>query len=457
MTTYIITFFSLLLAFCPLQAVSQSPGSQVLEAGVGVVDVTGKDAVILDPLKVKAIVFRQGTEQLALVECDVTYVYSEILDPARSKASEVTGIPYRNITISATHTHMDAAQGDLESAIVAAVQLAQTDLKVVRLSSGVGQEFNVAHNRRYFMKDGSVKFNPMFLNPNIVRSAGPIDADLGFVLLKDKGGKPVASLSNYSLHADIVKEYGAVYQNDGAGSPNAVSADYPYWLEEALRKDFGDDFHSIFFTGCCGNINHWDFSKPGPQSGHKTKSKQVGDALYSAINTILPELREEIPSLAVMSRVVQVPLHGFTDEDLEWATKVDDDQLSNKSEEPDERQQFLDQVMKTRILWLNKQKQLGNTSIPLDVQVFRLSDQTVIVTLPGEMFVEHGLTIKNFSPFENTLVVELSNNSEVAYVPTKLAYKQGGYEVVNSRLAPGGGELLVQTAIELLHDIKEVH
>lgn len=97
------------------------------------------------------------------------------------------------------------------AAIVKAVKLAQADLKAVSLTSGVGQEFNVAHNRRYFMKDGSVNFNPMFLNPNIVRPAGPIDADVGFVLLKDKAtGKPRASLSNYSLHLDIVKEYGAV-------------------------------------------------------------------------------------------------------------------------------------------------------------------------------------------------------------------------------------------------------
>jgi len=94
----------------------------------------------------------------------------------------------------------------------------------------------------------------------------------------------------------------------------------------------------------------------------------------------------------------------------------------------------------------------GNT-IPLDVQVFRLSNDIAIVTLPGEMFVEHQLTIKNLSPFPNTIVLELANAS-VGYVPNKTAFSQGGYEVVNSRLAPGGAEMMVEAAIQMLNELK---
>jgi hypothetical protein len=306
------------------------------------------------------------------------------------------------------------------------------------------------------MKDGSVVFNPMFLNPGIVRPAGPIDPEVGIVMFQDEAkDKPMASLINFSIHLDIVKEYGTVYQKTGPGSRNSVSADCPYWIEESFRKDFGTQFNSVWLTGCCGNINHWDFSKPGPQSGHKTKSKQVGDSLYRSIKRALPMLREEIPVLASRSRTLQVPFQSFTEADLSWAKQVNATKLSSKSEEPDERKQFLDNQRRIRILWLEEQKQKGNTSVPLEVQVFRLSYSTAIVTLPGEMFVEHGLTIKNLSPFENTIVVELANNSEISYVPNKKAFPQGGYEVENSRLAPGGGEMLVEAAIQMLHELKK--
>ncbi len=253
----------------------------------------------------------------------------------------------------------------------------------------------------------------------------------------------------------MVKEYGAVYQKTGAGSTNAVSADYPYWLDQALKQDFGPKFNSVFLTGACGNINHWDFSKPGPQSGHRTKAKEVGDSLYYSIRRRLPWLREEGAALAVRSRIVDVPLQAYSEQDLAWARQVGTAALSSRSEEPSERQQFLDNVKKRRILWLDEQKQRGHgATIPLDVQVVRLTPHTAIVTLPGEMFVEHGLSIKNNSPFANTIIVELANNS-IAYVPNKKAFLQGGYEVENSRVAPGGGEMLVEAAVQMLRELSK--
>lgn len=437
-------------AFCQI-----IPTASNLEVGVGVVDISGDSAVILDPLHVKAVVIRQGAEIMALVECDVIGVSSEWTVPARQIASLKTGIPYSNICVAATHTHMASVHKDLQEAVIAAIVNAKANLKSVILKSAVGQQFNVSFNRRYFMKDGSVVFNPMFLNPEIVRPAGPIDPEVGIVMFYDAtGNKPVSALINFPLHLDIVKEYGAVYQQSGQGSRNSVSADFPYWIETALRKDFGNTFNSLFLTGCCGNINHWDFSKPGPQSGWNTKSKQVGDSLYSSIKRALPIAKEEAPSLAARSRVLLVPLQSYNAEDLAWAKGVKTSSLSGKSEEPNERQQFLNDVRRRRILWLDEQKQKGNLSLPIDVQVFRLSNETAIVTLPGEMFVEYALTIKNFSPFANTIIVEMSNNG-VSYVPNKKAFLQAGYEVENSKLAPGGGEMLAEAAIQMLRELKD--
>lgn len=430
------------------------PTKTNLEVGVGVIDISGDNAVILDTIHVKAVVLRQGEMQIALVECEATGISDEIVSSARETASLKTGIPYCNISVAATHTHMASPSKDIKTSVIQAISNAQTALKPVKLKSGLGQQYNVSFNRRYFMKDGTVVFNPMFLNPDIVRPAGPIDPEIGIVMFYDSGNnKPVSILLNFALHLDIVKEYGNVYQKTGPGSRNSVSADFPYWIETSLKKDFGNAFNSIFFTGCCGNINHWDFSKPGPQSGHKTKSKQVGDSLYSSIKRALPKAKDEIPLLASRSRVLNVPLQNFSNEDLAWARNVESSLLSGNSEEPSERKNFLDNVKRRRILWLDKEKQKGITSLPLDVQVFRLSYNTAIVTLPGEMFVEYGLTIKNFSPFENTIIVELANNS-ISYVPNKKAFSQGGYEVENSRLAPGGGEMLAEAAIQMLRELK---
>jgi neutral ceramidase len=443
-----------LIALANMTFSQSSPLNTLLEVGVGVVDVSGENAVILDPLHVRAIVFQQGTEQFAIVECETGALSKDVTIPAREKASLNTGIPFSNIIVAATHTHKSYPHKEFLPAIVQAISAAQASLKPVNLKSSLGQQFNVSFNRRYFMKDGSVVFNPMFLNPDIVRPAGPIDPEVGIVMLYDAANDlPVSCLLNFALHLDIIGDEGA------AAQANSISADYPYWIEKSLRKDFGNNFNSVFLTGSCGNINHWDFSKPGPQRGHETKSKQVGDSLYNSIIRALPSAKEESPSLASRYRVINVPIHSYTAEDLAWAKGVQSTSISGKSEVPDERQQFLNKVRKNRILTLDKLKQEGKTSLPVDIQVLRLTNNTAVVTMPGEPFVEHGLTIKNYSPFENTMIVELASynisDNSLTYIPNKKAYKQGEYEVENSIFAPGSGEMIVEAILKMLKELKD--
>ncbi len=178
--------------------------------------------------------------------------------------------------------------------------------------------------------------------------------------------------------------------------------------------------------------------------GHEGVTRHIGRTLGATIHAVLPDLATvHRPCLAVRSRVVQVPLQHYSREDLVWARRVRDDtrQLS-----------FLRQMKRDRILSLEAMRKEGET-MPLEVQVFRLSDRVAIVTLPGEIFVELGMAVKNGSPFSTTLVIELANDGSPNYIPNRVAFSQGGYEVINSRLAPGGGEAIVDAALQLLKEL----
>jgi hypothetical protein len=111
---------------------------------------------------------------------------------------------------------------------------------------------------------------------------------------------------------------------------------------------------------------------------------------------------------------------------------------------------FLEQVETYKIVALQS---LPKDALSLEVQVFRLSDDAAVVGLPGEVFVELGLAIKDRSPFKHTLVIELCNDAP-GYIPTRKAFAEGSYETVNSRIQPGGGELLVEEAVKLLQELK---
>ena len=84
--------------------------------------------------------------------------------------------------------------------------------------------------------------------------------------------------------------------------------------------------------------------------------------------------------------------------------------------------------------------------------MFRLSREVAVVMLPGEVFVDLGMAIKRKSPFKTTLVIELSNDGP-GYIPTQKAFAEGSYETVNSRIQPGGGEVIVQTAVDLMNQL----
>lgn len=432
-----------------------------LHVGAAAVDITpkpgdshyrGTSGGVHDKLHAKAMVFRQGDMEAALVVCDVIGVRAELTGPTRELASEKTGIPFENLVIAATHTHTgprnhnDLTPGDdtsyaarVRDGIVQAIATAKAGARTAVLEAGVAlQRPVISFNRRFHMQDGSVRMNPGFENPDIVRAEGPVDPEVGFLLVRDaETGDPFASLANFAMHLDTV-------------GGDRYSADYPYYIEQFLQGKYGPDFVSVFGTGCCGNINHIDVTRPGPQRGHDggyQSTKYIGEQLSATIETQIPQLEEVEPALAVQRTVVDAPLQRYTAEEIAWAKSQDAAPLV------DERP-FLQRMRRGKLRSLERLRERWGESMPLDVHVIRLGSETAIVTLPGEVFVELGMAIKTASPFEHTLVIELAGDSP-AYIPTRAAFVNGDYEAVNSRLAPGGGERLVQAAVRMLFELDE--
>jgi neutral ceramidase len=409
-----------------------------------------------DPLWAKAVVLEQGGTRVAWVFCDLCFVSRSVADAARRAAAVRTGIPASNIVVAATHTHTGPLfEGSLRTIlheravrlhgsdplerfdypaflterVVDAICRAALSTGPVRLEAGKAFQEGLAFNRRFHMRDGSVRFNPGKRNPDILRPAGPVDPEVGLLLFRRAmDGRPLGGLTVFALHLDTVG--GTLY-----------SADYPYYLERELKAHFGPGFQSLFGIGTCGDINHIDVRNDRPQSGLQ-ESERIGVQLAGTVRAGLPALAETPPRLAARSRVIRHPHQGTTPESLSEARKIIDQvgtpQLA-----------FMHQVTVCKTLALAP---WGDRPLDLEVQAFRLSRETAVVALPGEVFVELGLEIKKRSPFRNTFVLELCNQN-IAYVPTRKAFAEGSYEVVNSLIAPGGGEALVEAAVALLEEL----
>ncbi len=405
---------------------------------------------IRDPLQAKAIVFAQGETRAALVLCDLVGVPAWISGRVRERAQARTGIPAANIAVAGTHTHTgpflaEGAMPDgyaslLVDRLVEAIARAHASLQPSRLEAGaVPQSPVLSFNRRHVFRDGKVRtIGPVTRHladhepQKIVASAGPIDPDVGVLLVRDpRVESPRAALSVFALHLNTV--------GDTTKGESVCSADFPAFLERELRKEFGADFRSLFGAGTCGDINYVDPKTPGTRS-----TEEIGTLLARTIVAGVPKLRPlERPSLAVRSARFDAPLQRFPPERVEQARK----DIARAKEIP-----FYTLVEAHSILDIDSRA--GGT-YPLEVQAIRLSREVAIVTVPGEVFVELGLAIKRASPFKTTLVIELSNDSGPAYIPTKKAFSESGYEVLASRLEAGGGERIVEEAVRLLKELAQ--
>src|SRR5438046_579735 len=104
-----------LFAFICCTAAPKNDADAPLEVGVAETDITPPvgyrmagyfderfSTGIHDPLKAKAMVFKQGNEKFALVFCDLVQVTLPISEQARDRAAQLCDIPKSNIAILAT-------------------------------------------------------------------------------------------------------------------------------------------------------------------------------------------------------------------------------------------------------------------------------------------------------------------------------------------------------------------
>ena len=452
----------LTLAFAPALSAAE------LTAGAAAVDITPPRGCPMagyysvrgaegthDPLFAKALVLEKDGVKVALVALDLIGTTRGLVEESRKQIEKETGIPGKHAMISATHSHTGPVLWDgspradvlgggsqiakdyikeLPAKIAEAVKKADAARKPARVSFAAGKEDGLAFNRRFHMEDGSVGWNPGKKNPKIVRPAGGTDPSVPVVFFEtlDKQPKPIATYVNFAMHLDTV---GGLY----------YSADYPYTLAKSLGAVWDDDMMTLFTTGTCGDINHINVSSDKPQKGHG-EAARIGTRLAAEVLRTFDKLQPAADgSLRVSNAMIELPLAPATADDVAAAKLVIADVQAGKKPAP----KFLDQVQAFKAM--DVAARLGKPHA-VEVQVIALGDDLAWVSLPGEIFVDLGSQIKRGSPFKQTMIAELANGS-IGYVPTRVAYAQGNYEVVSARCAEGSGEKLVDEALKQLRSL----
>jgi neutral ceramidase len=407
---------------------------------------------VLDDIHAKAIVFENNGVKAAVVICDILTFPRKTVTTARELIEQQTGIPGANVLIAATHSHTspvvsgentrDALDGgnsaealsysaELPKRIAQSVVAANQHLAPMRLSATIAHEAGVSFNRRFWMRDGSVSWNPPKQDKSIINPAGPIDPEIGFLHFESLKEESVAAFVNFALHLDTT-------------GGQKISSDFPGHLARLLAQVKGANFQTVFATGACGNINHRDINWKDNQKG-VSESFRIATTLAGALNrswSVLQPLTDT--TVQVRSEIVKLPLASITDADIQKANEV-------YARITDPKTTFPEQVNAFKVLDIVNRK---GQPLEVEVQVIAIGKDVAFVSLPGEVFVELGQSIKQASPFKYTMIVELANGS-IGYIPNKSAYPESNYEVWSARCAAGSGEQLVSVATKLLSALHE--
>jgi neutral ceramidase len=404
---------------------------------------------VRDPLYVKTIVVEQEGARAAFIVLDLSGTTRTLVAAARQQIERECGLAGYRVMISATHTHsgpqlprgsmMDditkatsppgqAFVGALPGLIARSVSEAIAKLAPAKAAATVAKTEGVTFNRRVLDQDGKCLWQPQKIDPATQRPAGPVDPDLGLLVFDpiEPRPAPIAAYVNFAMHPTSV------------GSGLRVSADYPGVLTRLLRERKGMEMIAVFANGTCGDLNHTDYF-----TGRRRTTEELGTVLADAATEAWPRL-QPLRTFAPRARSITVtlPRRPVTDAEIEKARDVARRMLTEN----------LGTVPMAEAVCILETVAKKEVPLEAEVQTIVLGEEVAIVSLPGEIFVELGLSLKAASPFRHTFLAELANGS-IGYVPHRAAYPQGNYEVVSARCAEGSGELLVEAALQSLRDL----
>lgn len=409
-----------------------------------------------DPLYCKALVVDDGETAVAMVTSDLIGIGAELCAEVRRLVEKLVGIPPDRVWLCGSHTHfgpevrkrrLEKGEGSavhnayidvLAHEMATAVKLAHDGRRAACIGAGSIRAEGISYNRRLIREDGKVEMSLTLPPPYEGLRFGPVDPEVGVLKVVGAGeGDTIATLINFPCHP--VSSTDRMYE---------ISADYPGYAMGLIEQVEGGV--CLFALGCAGNI------VPIQRQGRS--KRQLGLSLGGVALKALQWIEaQEGAKVRAARKQVELPLRPFPepgemDRQIESAkgAVADAEGRGASGRELTELREAL-RVAEAMPRWAERFERAA--SCPTEIQAFWIGE-IPLVGLPGEVFVELGLEIKEAVGVEPTFVISLSNDS-TGYIPTRQAYDEGGYETTVSALAPGCGEHLVEETLALVASIRD--
>ncbi len=361
-----------------------------------------------DKIYHRILAMDDGQTGFYLVSTDACSISPSFRDEFCEQLKKETGISSGQIWWSTTHTHSapfvgpqvlaplfsktlgkrNSMKPDVEhwewvkNLLIKGIKEARGKLEPARLGIGKGEAFaNI--NRRQKMPDGSIRLGK---NPD-----GVVDRQFGLIRIERVDHSLIALVADYAIHGTVL-----------GGRNRLISGDVPGHVAEYVEGKTGALM--LFINGAEGNVAPLYSTRPNfARSRMGEFDALLGDKIVAASDSIS---RTSVKvTLSLGETVIETPRRPG----LGWPESL--------------------------AAYSGDAKDGGEKLVRIPVRTLIINRDTLIWSAPLELFSEIAMNIRGESPFPNTFYYGLTNGS-LLYLPTKIAFSEGGYEPNVSPFTP---------------------
>ncbi|MBR4940588.1 MAG: hypothetical protein IKZ19_01120 [Clostridia bacterium] len=402
----------------------------------------------LDPLELCVLAVNNGEKTALIYSADVIYIMLSAATPLRKMIAEKCGVDEEAIFLHGLHQHTSIRLGDrtnlpmkhsmsrdpafldvlyrrfCDAGLMAIADMAEASVSVAAKETPE----QISFIRRYHMKDGSVRANPGFQNPDVLEPAGEAENTVRLVRFTREGKKDIAMV-NFSTHPDVI-------------GGTKFSADWPGFVRRFTEKAL-PDVHCLVVNGPQGDTNHYNLSKPrivGEEAKYN-ESQRLGRVISETAVSMWNETRTvKADSIFGEVRILYVPTNTKGLDQVDEAVQTLKDIAAGKIDSRGTAgNSALARIAELRDETLFRQ-------VPVSVLAF---GDVALVGYGGEPFTNYARASRAAAPDLFVVTLCLVNGGQ-GYLPDSEAYAEGGYGVDNSRFSPEVAPMTQGAAKEML-------
>ena len=404
-----------------------------------------------DPLLASALYLADGKTELLLIGVDILFISQRSTALCREAISRRTGIPSGHILISATHTHSGPVTSDELAWLGDPVVPPPDPGYLEQFHRGIIEAAAAAREAAVPARLAVTTAVAADTGGNRLDPAGPFDPEAGLLAVQDaRDGRLVAVDLVFGMHPTVLHE-----------DSKLVSADFPHFTRREIAEAF-PGVTTVYHNGPSGNLSPRYRVRGQTFAEAERLGRRLGGSVVCALRALEDaDFRGDILLAARQGKVELVPNRFPSVAEAEAKLRQSRERYDKLKRQgaghgPVRTAEcaVFGAEMALALAGAQASGEVARRQADFgraEVQVFRVGE-LYLAALPGEQFVEYGLTIKRRAP-GRAFVISNANGELQGYIVTPEAAAADGYEAAWALFRPASGARLVKAAVELMKEL----